>query len=176
MRIKLKCEPFDYDIGSAHCKLIPKVLVPQLTMHKLMLLASPRPICIEVFKFKLMKSCPPALDRSEHAGICLKVAQVEASESIYDKRYTIEMLLTSFLLSWATKNLLLTFQLACLLGSSAQPEIHEPIVIVVSPLNALLHGQIKNYVNLCECQCSGKPSRNKGKTSIFATVTDLFIC
>ena len=57
-----------------------------------------------VLKFKLVKNCPPALDRSGHAGIRMKVAQVEASESIYDKRYTIEVLHTSFLLSWATKN------------------------------------------------------------------------
>ena len=52
-----------------------------------------------------MKSCSPALDKvGMHAGIYMKVAQVEASESIYDKRYTVEVLHTSFLLSWATKN------------------------------------------------------------------------
>ena len=38
-----------------------------------------------------VKSCPPALDRSGHPGIRLKVAQVETSESIHDKRYTIEV-------------------------------------------------------------------------------------
>ena len=59
---------------------------------------------VYVFKFKFVKSCPPPLDRSRHAGICMKVAQVEASVSIYDKRYTIEVLHTSFLLGWATKN------------------------------------------------------------------------
>ena len=40
------------------------------------------------------------MDRSGHAGICMKVAQVEASESIYNKRYTVEVLHTSFLLDW----------------------------------------------------------------------------
>ena len=61
-----------------------------------------------VFKFKFVKSeelsWPRCMDRSGHAGICMKVAQVEASVSIYDKRYTIEVLHTSFLLGWATKN------------------------------------------------------------------------
>ena len=51
-----------------------------------------------------MKSCPPPLDRSGHAGICMKGAQVEASESIYDKRYTIEVLHTSFLLAGLRKS------------------------------------------------------------------------
>ena len=40
------------------------------------------------------------MDRSGHAGIYMKVAQVEASESIYNKRYTVEVLHTSFLLDW----------------------------------------------------------------------------
>ena len=50
--------------------------------------------------------CPPALDRNGHARICLKVTQdqVEASELIYDKHYTIEVIHTSFMLNWATKN------------------------------------------------------------------------
>ena len=52
---------------------------------------------------RFVKSCPPPLDWSGHAGICMKVALVEASESIYDKRYTIEVLHTGFLLGWATK-------------------------------------------------------------------------
>ena len=34
-------------------------------------------------KVKFVKSCPPPLDRSRHAGICMKVAQVEASAGIH---------------------------------------------------------------------------------------------